>query len=194
MSSVVDETNSAIADPELLTDICGEVSAGGTLTKFCAARSLNYKLINRWINDDETRAKRYKLALDIREDHAKDLIIAELIAWLKADVTSCFDDEGNLRAMPEIGENEKRLIAGVKFREIFEMQDDPDSEGPKGGRVKKQVHIGNIIELKFWDKPRSIQTFMQHLAMLVDRKDINVKHSLADLIAGSLQPETEKTP
>lgn len=183
------ETNNAIADPNLLTDICSEVAAGNTLTKFCLARSLNHKIINRWIHDDESRAKRYKLALDIREDHAKDLIIAELIAYLEADVTKCFDDEGNLKTMPSLGANEKRLISGVKFREIFEMQPDPDNKGPKGGRTSKQVHIGNIIEVKFWDKPRSIQTFMQHLSMLVDRKDINVKHSLADLIAGSLQPE-----
>lgn len=175
MNKVAD-TNDALGDPELLTDICAAISIGGTLVAFCEERGLKYKIINRWLQDDEERAKRYKLALDIRDDHAKDLIISELIAYIKADITACFDAAGNLKAMPELGPNEKRLIAGVKFRELFEMQ------GERGD--KKQVHVGNIIEVKFWDKPRSIETFMKHLSMLIEKKDIKVTTSLADLLAG----------
>jgi hypothetical protein len=175
--------NNALADPELMTDICGEIAAGGTLVEFCRGREISYRAINRWINDDPERAKRYKLALSIREDHAKDLIISELIAYINADITKCFDENGNLKVMTELAPNERRLVAGLKFRELFEM------EGERG--AKKRVHVGNIIELKFWDKPRSIETFMRHLSMLVERKDINVKHSLADLIAGdAAKPET----
>lgn len=176
--SKLDETNNAINDPEFLGDVCAHVAVGGTLVNFCGEKALDYKLVNRWIEDDEKRALRYKLALDIREQHAKDLIIAELIAYLKADVTEAFDGEGNLKRMQDMPNNIKRLIAGVKFREIFEWQ------GDKG--EKSQVHVGNIIEVKFWDKPRSIETFMKHLAMLVERKDINLRHSLADLVAGSM--------
>jgi len=176
------DTNNKLADPELLTDICAHVADGGTLANFCSEQSLIYKLVNRWIEDDADRAKRYKLALDIREQHAKDLIIAELIAYLRADVTTCFDADGNLHRLPDMGANERRLIAGVKFREIFERQ------GPKGESVN--VHIGNIIEVKFWDKPRSIETFMRHLAMLVDRKDVTSGgKSYADLIAESMKAE-----
>jgi len=170
------DTNNKLADPELLPSICAYVAEGGTLTAYCNENSLHYRLVNRWIHDDETRAKRYKLALDVREQHAKDLIIAELIAYIKADVTQCFDAEGNMLRMPDMGANEKRLIAGVKFREIFEM------EGK--GEERARVHVGNIIEVKFWDKPRSIETFMKHLSMLVERKEIDARLSLADLITG----------
>lgn len=185
MSTV--ETNNRLADPELLTDLCAHVAAGGTLANFCSEQSLIYKLVNRWIEDNEDRAKRYKLALDIREQHAKDLIIAELIAYLRADVTTCFDEQGNLRRLHDMGPNERRLIAGVKFRELLDRQ--KNSEGQV-----ENVHIGNMIEIKFWDKPRSIETFMKHLAMLVDRKDLTSGgKSYAELISGSMAKEETAT-
>ena len=180
MSTV--DTNNKLADPELFTDILAEIAIGSTLVKECEKHSIHFKAVNRWINDSDERARRYQLALDIREQHAKDLIIAELIAYLKADVTTCFDEVGNLLRMTEMGPNERRLIAGIEFREIFEWT------GPKG--EKEQVHTGNIIKVKFWDKPRSIETFMKHLAMLVDRKDLTSGgKSYAELIAESMKPK-----
>lgn len=179
MSTV--DTNNKLADPEFFTDILAEIATGSTLVKECEKHSIHFKAVNRWINDDEERTRRYQLALDIREQHAKDLIIAELIAYIKADVTACFDDEGNMLRMNEMGDNERRLIAGVKFREIFEHQGE--------GKERERVHIGNIIEVKFWDKPRSIETFMKHLAMLVDRKDVTSGgKSYAELISESMKP------
>lgn len=182
--SKLDETNDAIGDPETISAICAAVAIGGTLVAHCAEHGFDYKLINRWINDDDKRAERYALALTIREQHAKDLIIAELISYLKADVTEAFDADGNLKRMQDMPHNIKRLIAGVKFREIFEWQGE--------GKERSQVHVGNIIEVKFWDKPRSIETFMKHLSMLIDRKDINLKSGLADLIAGSMMKPEDK--
>jgi len=191
MASTID-INDQLSDPELLPDICGEVAAGGTLSAFCAARSLNYKAVNRWINDNEERAKRYKLALDIREDHAKDLIIAELIAWLKARPVDAFEmiEDGSgrsqqaLKDLQDMPPELQRLIAAIEFEEVFEMQGE--------GKARERVHVGRIHKIKFYDKPRSIETFMKHLSMLVERKDINVKHSLADLIAGdAAKPETK---
>jgi hypothetical protein len=180
---MIDDPNNALTD-ELLAHICGEIAIGSTLVKACATRGVPYKLVNRWIADDAERQKRYKLALDIREDHAKDLIISELIAYMKADITQAFDADGNLLKMHVMGENERRLIAGVKFREIFEKQTSVDADGKKR---TDNVHVGNIIEVKFWDKPRSIETFMKHLSMLVERKDVNMKVTLADLIAGEMK-------
>jgi hypothetical protein len=181
MSTV--DTNNKLADPEFFTDILAEIATGSTLVKECEKHSVHFRAVNRWINDSEERSKRYQLALDIREQHAKDLIIAELVAYIKADVTMCFDADGNLRRMTEMGANERRLIAGVKFREIFEKQEKGESP----------VHIGNIIEVKFWDKPRSIETFMRHLAMLIDRKDVTSGgKSYADLIADSMKPAKQE--
>ena len=70
---------------------------------------------------------------------------------------------------------------GIWLARAFERQKDHE----RGAAVT--VHVGNIIEVKFWDKPRSIETFMKHLSMLVERKDVSVRHSLADLVMGSMQ-------
>lgn len=176
--SAVDNTLNAFQDAEvMLGDICGEVASGGTLVALCADRGWKYRLVNRWIADDSARAERYKLALDIREQHAKDMIIAELTAYLKADITQAFDAEGNLLRMHDMPPEVKRLIAGIEFDEKFEMQ------GERGSKTR--VHIGNVIKLKFWDKPRSIETFMKHLSMLVERHQVEGKLSLADLVAGA---------
>jgi hypothetical protein len=185
----VAETLNAINDPELLPDICATVAGGGNLAALCRDRSLDYKLVNRWIADDEDRAHRYKLALDIREQHAKDLIIGELISYIRAkpvDAFTAIEVDGGVRQamlpIAEMPEDLQRLIAGYEFEEVFEWVGQ--------GKDREKLHVGRMHKIKFYDKPRSIETFMKHLAMLVDRKDVNVKHSLADLIAG----EPEKQP
>lgn len=166
--------NSRLADQNLLTDICGEIAGGSTLVLMAEAKGIPYKLLNRWIADDADRAKRYALALEIREQHAKDLIVAELVAYLKADVTEAFDGP-NLKTLDTMPANLRRMVAGIKFREIFQMQG--------SGKERESVHIGNIIEVKFIDKTKTIELFMRNLAMLVDRKEISGTLSLADLIA-----------
>lgn len=175
------EINAALASPELLTDICAEVSAGGTLAALCSTRGLPYRAANRWINDDLERVKRYKLALEIREEHAKDLIIAELVAYLRAQPADAFDlidGHQSVREIADMPAELQRLIAGYEFEEIFRH------EGH--GKARQRVHVGRMHKVKFWDKPRAIETFMRHLSMLVEKKEINAKLSLADLIAGDL--------
>jgi hypothetical protein len=60
------------------------------------------------------------------------------------------------------------------------------------GKDRERVHIGRIHKIKFYDKPKSVETFMKHLAMLVDRKIVDTRVSLADLIAGE-EPKAVKT-
>lgn len=177
-------TNDALADSQFIVDLLTHVATGGTLVQFCADREVHYKLVNRWLQDDTERAERYATALRIREDHAKDLIIAELTAYLRADVTKCFDENGNMKPIKDWEHAERRLLAGYKFREIFEM------EGT--GKEREKVHVGNMIEVKFHDKPRTIETFMRHLAMLVDRKQHEVASSLIDLVTASMKAAENK--
>jgi hypothetical protein len=189
--SVVDETLNAINnDAEaLMSDICATVMEGGTLVALCArARPLKFKLINRWIAEDKTRQERYDLALSIREQHAKDLIIAELTAWLQSKAARCVracrargwhggaSVEQRMKPMQDWPPELQRLVAAIEFEELFEHQGQ--------GKDRERVHIGRIHKIKFYDKPKSVETFMKHLAMLVDRKIVDTRVSLADLIAG----------
>jgi hypothetical protein len=198
--SVVDETLNAINnDAEaLMSDICATVMEGGTLVALCARaeRPLKFKLINRWIAEDKTRQERYDLALSIREQHAKDLIIAELTAWLKAKPLDAFElvereagmsgasVEQRMKPMQDWPPELQRLVAAIEFEELFEHQGQ--------GKDRERVHIGRIHKIKFYDKPKSVETFMKHLAMLVDRKIVDTRVSLADLIAGDPKPAAGK--
>lgn len=194
MSEAVDRTNDELQrGDELLTDICSAIVEGSTLTAFCADRALKYKLVLRWLNDDDDRQARYKRSLDMREQHAKDLIISELISYLRAKPVDAFvmiggDVEGGvpaqqaLKAIQDMPADLQRLIAGIEFEERFEWQ------GEQGS--KERVHVGRIHKIKFWDKPRAIENFMKHLAMLIDRREIKETLSLADIIDGvGKQPE-----
>lgn len=169
-----DGYNNNLGDPNLLADILGEIAGGSTLVLQAEAKGIPYKLLNRWIADDVERAKRYALALEIREQHAKDLIVAELVAYLKADVTEAFEGP-NLKDLADMPPNLRRMVAGIKFNEVFTTIG--------SGKEKTRVHTGNIIEVKFIDKTKTIELFMRNLAMLVDRKEITGTLSLADLIA-----------
>lgn len=181
MSEAVDRTNDELQrGDDLLTDICAAIVEGSTLTAFCAERALKYRMIVRWLNDDDERQGRYKRALELREHHAKDLIISELIAYLKARPVDGFerDEEGHqvLKRIEDMPPELQRLIAGIEFEEIFEWQ------GERGS--KERVHVGRIHKIKFWDKPRSIEAFMKHLAMLIDRKEIKGELTLAEILGG----------
>jgi hypothetical protein len=164
------ETNAAINDPDFLDDLCAEIASGGTLVRVCKERNLVYRLVNRWIQSDEDRAKRYKDTLIVREHHAKDEVIAELLAWIRADATQAFTPEGALLPLSEFPEDLRKLVAGFEVEALY------------AGRGEERAQVGTLTKVKFWDKPRSLETLARHLAMLVDRKEVDTRMTLADLL------------
>jgi predicted transcriptional regulator len=184
MSEVVDRTNDALQNgEELLVDISASMIEGSTLTAYCAAHGLKYKIVLRWLNDDDDRQQRYKTALELREHHAKDLIISELMAYLSAKVVDAFvrgeDGSQRLKFVEDWPAELQRLVAAIEYEEIFEMQGT--------GKERERVHVGRMHKVKFYDKPRSIETFMKHLAMLIDRTQVTGQLTLADLIGGAVK-------
>lgn len=177
MGEIADNTSKAIADPDgLMNSICTKIAGGATLETYCRQAVISFTTVRQWIMEDEKRAERLSVALNIRKEFAKDLIIAELVAFTTADVTEAFDGEGNMLMLRDMPERLRKLVAGVKFKELFEKQ------GERGSKAR--VHVGNIIEIKFIDKPRAIELFMRNLAMLVDKHEVDLGPSLADLIVG----------
>ena len=134
-----DGYNNNLGDPNLLADILGEIAGGSTLVLQAEAKGIPYKLLNRWIADDVERAKRYALALEIREQHAKDLIVAELVAYLKADVTEAFEGP-NLKDLADMPPNLRRMVAGIKFNEVFTTI----GSGKEKPASHRQHHRGQI--------------------------------------------------
>lgn len=172
--NAVERTVDALADPLLLNEIVVEVASGGSLAMFCAQRQIMFKGVLAWLMEDHDRNEAYTQALNVREQHAKDEIIKELFCYLRADVTNAFDDDGNMLPVKSWPRELQRMVAGIEFQELFEMQ------GTRGN--KERVHIGTIHKVKFFDKPRTIELFMRNLKMLVDKHEIEARMSLADLV------------
>ena len=168
--------NDQLSEPGLLNKIILEVATGGSLVEFCRQHAMSYRAVLSWIQDDDDMAEKYQRALEIRSEHAKDEIIKEMFALLRADVTEAFDDNGNMRLVRDMPPELRRLIGGYEYNEVFEQQSVP------GERGKQRVHVGNLHKVKFWDRPKSIETFMRHLRMLDTRSEIGVDASLAQLL------------
>lgn len=167
-----ERTETLMNSREFMDRICGELTAGNTLVAFCRELDIIFNLVNAWIQVDAERRKRYAEAIAVREKHHSDEIITELVSYLRADITEAFDREtGALKPLHEMPANVRKLIAGVEVEEIFE------------GRGDDRRIVGTLRKVKFWDKPRSMETLMKHLKMLVDRHEVSGKVTLADLLA-----------
>lgn len=169
--STTDNTNAAINDPEFMNNLCGLLAIGGTLARHCRSESLNYKIVQAWIAENSERHARYQAVLKVREQHAKDEVIAELLSYIRADVTQAFNREtGALLPLHAMPEDVRKLIAGVEVEELYT------------GKEDKRVNYGRLTKIKLWDKPRSLETLAKHLAMLIERKEVDARLSLHDLL------------
>lgn len=178
--ALVDATNDALSDPDIVRDICRHIAGTGSLRSFCAQRRLEYGMVREFLAEGEA-ARAYADALVVRDDNARDLVVDELTAIIDSDLTQAFDADGNLLRMAEMPERIRRMVAGVKFREIFEMQGK--------GEDRAKVHVGNVIELKFIDKMKAIELRGRTLAMFTDKTQHDVGVTLEDLIRESMNED-----
>lgn len=179
-----ERTEALIADPHALDVICGEVASGRTLADYCrdprpdrdepipegTEVDVLFSRVNAWLQGDDDRRKRYDDALSVRERHNKDDVISELLKLIKVDVTEAFNEDGDLRPLADIPPDVRRAIAGIEVEALF------------AGKGDARTQIGHLKKVKFWDKPRSIETLARHLKMLVDKHEVAGKLTLADLL------------
>ncbi len=90
-----------------------------------------------------------------------DFVLMELLKLAKADLSKAYDEKGNLLPIHEIPEETRKAIAGIKVFEEFE------------GFGKERVKVGEVRELKFWDKTKSLELLGKHLGMFKDK----IEHS-----------------
>lgn len=173
-----DFTNDALSDPDIVRDICRHIAGAGSLRTFCAQRRLSYGMVRQFVSEGEA-ARAYANALVIRDDHAKDMILDELESFIDSDLTRAFDADGNMLRMELIPANIRRMISGIKFREIFENRGT--------GEDRERVHVGNLIEIKLIDKMKAIELRARTLAMLTDKTQHEMGATLEDIIRESMQ-------
>lgn len=107
-----------------------------------------------------------------------DEVLRELLRIATADLSEAYDEAGNLKPIHEIPKDVRRAIAGIKVFEEFD------------GFGKDRVKVGEVREVKFWDKPRSLELLGKHLKLFTDVVEHQGKLTLEQLVASSL-PTTE---
>ena len=170
------DTQARLAQPGAIDEVCAAITAGSTLVAWCREQALLTSLVAAWIELDDTRRKRYRDALEVRERHHKDEIIEQLRAMITSDITQAFNDDGTLKPLSEIPVGVRHWIAGMEIEEMFE------------GRGENRTQVGILRKIKLHDKVRSIELLMRNLKMLVEKLEVDGKLSIADLIAAGAKP------
>lgn len=181
-----ERTQDFIASPGAIDTLCAFITAGGTLASFArrgggsdvlgvpdAAEdvSLVFSLVAAWIETDDARRKRYRSAIEVREQHHKDEIVEQLRNMVTCDILEAFNNDGTLKAIDQIPRGVRHWIAGMEIDELWE------------GRGENRTQTGITRKIKFFDKVRSTELLMRNLSMLIDKHQI-AGVTLAELLAG----------
>lgn len=84
-------------------------------------------------------------------------VLRRILQIAEADIAEAYDDRGYLKPIKDIPENVRLCISAVKVYEEFEGQ----------GRDREQ--IGEVREVKFWNKVDALHMLAKHLKLLDDR-------------------------
>lgn len=85
-------------------------------------------------------------------------VLNEVKRVAMVDLGDTEDETGSVLPFHAMGEDTRRAISGVKYREVFEMV-----ENEEGG--KEREHTGYIIEVKT-DKIKGLELLMKHFGLL----------------------------
>lgn len=121
-----------------------------------------------------------------------DLILREMLAIARADVTEAFDDMGGLRPFREWPPELRKALSGLEVAELFD------------GRGDEKTAIGLLKKVRFWDKNKALEGLAKHLRLLTERhehsgpdgKPIEYQSHLSDeqIEARIAQLQAAKTP
>lgn len=103
-----------------------------------------------------------------RLDLKADDILRELLTFAKTDIRKAFDKSGRLLPIHEMPEDVARAISGVKVFEEFD------------GQGSERVKVGDVREVKFWDKVKGLELLGKHLKLFTDKIEMKVDGSFAD--------------
>ncbi len=169
-------TEALFADPASLDMLCGRIAAGETLAAISRELDIKFRDLTGWLEGDADRRKRYKAALDVRDQHHKDHVVDEMMNLLKIDITEAFKPDGTLKAIEDMPEGVRKFIAGIENEELFE------------GKGENRQHVGTLRKVRFWDKVRGMELMAKHLKMLVEKHEHSGKITLADLLSEEPKP------
>lgn len=100
-----------------------------------------------------------------------DFVLKELYKIATSDVSTCFDDDGNLISIKEMPEPIRKAISSFEVQEVIDRD-----TGEATSYIKK---------VKLWSKDKSLENLGKHLKLFTDKVEHNVGASLEEILTKS---------
>jgi phage terminase small subunit len=95
-----------------------------------------------------------------------DDVLRELCRIAFSDIGQAFDEKGQLRPLHEMPLDVRRAIAAVETVTVGDQDGAPVV----------------LRKVKFWNKNQGVDTLMKHLGLLIERKQVDVRLTLEQLV------------
>jgi phage terminase small subunit len=108
-----------------------------------------------------------KRLIELNKDRLKrtkidaDTVLRELHKIATCDILEAYDDSGALKPLSKIPKEIRKAISSVKTREEFQYDNN------------EKVKVADIVEVKFWDKVKSLEHLGRHLKLFTDKVEID---------------------
>lgn len=159
-----------LAEPEALVQICDHVCGGGSLVTLSREWDVPFARLYAWVHDRDypDRIEKYAVALEGRKAFFTESIAVRLYGIQEADLSLCYDKEGDLLAMSKWPANVKKVL--------HSLETVTDEEG----RVKRKVRLHDPL--------RAMELLGRYVKMYTDRTESTVGVTLESLVMASIPP------
>jgi hypothetical protein len=100
-----------------------------------------------------------------------DAVLTELARIGYSDPIGIFNEsDGTLKSLETMRPEVRRTIKSIKFEELF--------DGPTG----EKFVAGRVVEVKFWDKVKSLELMGKNQGLFVEKVELKVDESLAKTV------------
>lgn len=160
--------------PGSIDRVCACICAGRTLVDFCREFNQPFRAVIGWIEESEDRRKRYRDALAIRIQHQREIILRDMMQLRDLDPFDFCYDSGAIKPLSEIPEATRRWISSIKTMDYYE------------GAGAHRILIGELKEIKLFDKVKALEMLARILAMVDDKGEGAVKaRTMEEILAES---------
>lgn len=157
--------------PNFIDNLCENIASGSRLVEVAEVYDIPYGQLSMWLYSTQENKKKYMWACDMRAEWSVDSILSELRHLARVDIRTLFDERGNLLDPHDWPDHTAKAVSGLKVKELF------DRNGNKEGE---------IIDVKLWDKIKSLELLGKNLKMFTDKHEHSVDKKLEDLLAASM--------
>ena len=157
----------SLTDDEILYSVCSWVSNGGNILDYCVREQVPHEEILRWLDSAPERRQTYEVAIRSSWEWGKASVLRELSRIALLDTRDIIDDEGRVKPVSQWPSEVAHAVSQV---EVIEL---------------KSGH-GVIKKIKLENKIRALELIGRELGMFVERKDVQVSGSLAELVKASM--------